>query len=244
MNLVIDIGNTRIKTAIFDGSIIIDSLIDKEKGKNLPGFLEKNKVKIDNCIIASVAGLPKNLKKILKHLDREPVELSSTTPVPFKNNYSTKETLGKDRIAGIAGACALYPSRNVLVIDAGTAITFDLKTAREEYLGGNISPGLKMRFKALHEHTAHLPLLEYSDEFDFLGENTERAIRNGVQNGLIFEMNSYLETIRNKYDKLVVLLTGGDAHFFDNKLKKPIFVVSNLTLIGLNYIIEYNAERI
>ncbi len=244
MNLVIDIGNTRIKAALFNRSEMIESVNDNEKSKKISDFLKANHTKITNCLISSVAEMTKILKKTLSSLKNKPLLLSSDTPIPFKNNYKTKNTLGKDRIAAIAGACALYPLKNVLIIDAGTALTFDLKTTREEYIGGNISPGLQMRFSALTDYTAGLPLVESSDEFNLLGNDTEHAIRNGVQNGLIFEIDSYIETIRNKYDDLVVLLTGGDAHFFDNKLKKPIFVVSDLTLIGLNFILQYNAEKI
>ena len=241
MNLVIDIGNTRIKAAVFEKSKLIDSLSSE---KNVSGFIEKYDGKIQQYLVSSVAEMPKNLKNQLKLLKAKPFELNPETPLPFKNNYSTKNTLGKDRIAAIAGACALYPSKNVLIIDAGTALTFDLKTAREEYLGGNISPGLAMRFRALHDYTTHLPLYSTSDTYSIIGENTENAIQNGVQNSVIFEVNGYLETLRNKFDKLVVILTGGDVHFFDNKLKNPIFVISNLTLIGLNIILEYNAEKI
>ncbi len=244
MNLVIDIGNTHIKTAIFNGTDIVDSLIDDVKGEKVSDFIRKNHQKIEKSLVAEVIEMPKNLKKTIKNIGQRLIELNADTPIPFNNNYHSKSTLGKDRIAAIAGACLLYPSRNVLVIDAGTAVTYDLKTADEEYVGGNISPGLAMRFKALYNHTAQLPLVTYSDEFGLIGENTESAIRSGVQNGILYEMNTYLEIMRNKYDKLVVLLTGGDAHFFDNKLKKPIFVISDLTLIGLNFILQYNAEKI
>ena len=244
MNLVIDIGNTRIKAALFNGSEMTESVNDDERSKKLSDFLKDHHTKITNCLISSVAEMPKTLKKALRSLKNKPQLLSPGTRIPFKNNYKTKNTLGKDRIASIAGACALYPLKNVLIIDAGTALTFDLKTSQEEYLGGNISPGLHMRFRALTDYTAGLPLVKSSDEFNLLGIDTEHAIRNGVQNGLIFEIDSYTETVRNKYNDLVVLLTGGDAHFFDNKLKKPIFVVSDLTLIGLNFILQYNAEKV
>lgn len=240
MNFVIDIGNTRTKAAVFDKSELIDSANDEKKTAEI---LEKYDGNIQRCMISSVADIPKNLKKLCKLLKSKIVELDSSISLPFKNSYTTKNTLGKDRIAAVAGACALYPCRNVLIIDAGTAITLDVKTANEEYQGGNITPGLTMRFKALHDYTSNLPLLEHSDKFSLLGQNTTESINNGVQNGLIFELNSYLEIIRNKYDNLVVLLTGGDVHFFDNKLKNPIFVVSNLTLIGLNFILEHNANK-
>jgi len=242
MNLVIDIGNTKIKAAAFNGSEMVQTITDERNSSNILDFLRTGNKMYSKCIISSVTEIPKKLKPITRYLETEPVLLDDETPVPFTNLYSTKHTLGKDRIAAIAGACWLYPDKNVLVIDAGTAVTYDFKTENEEYLGGNISPGLTMRFKALNSFTAKLPAVESSDEFGLLGRSTELAIRNGVQNGLIFEINTYIETFGNKYNDFVVILTGGDAHFFENKLKKPIFVVSNLTLIGLNIILQHNAK--
>lgn len=244
MNLVIDIGNTRIKAGLFNGPEQVELWIDERAGKQILDFLKQRRFRIDRCLISRVANMPKNLKKIQKYTGVKSMELMPDTPLPFVNSYTTKSTLGNDRIAAIAGACALFPSKNVLVIDAGTAITYDLKTASEEYLGGNISPGLAMRFRALNQYTANLPLVEPSDEFSLFGDSTITAIQNGVQNAIVFEINGYLESLRNKYGDLMVILTGGDAHFFDNKLKKPIFVVSDLTLIGLNFILQYNAEKV
>ena len=244
MNLVIDIGNTRIRAGIFDGAELVLNLTDDKKGSQIIDFLKTGTIKIGRCIVSSVSEMPKKLKSLERYLERKPLILHDELPLPFTNRYSGKKTLGKDRIAAVAGACSLYPGKNVLVIDAGTAITFDFKTEKEEYLGGNISPGLTMRFKALNNYTARLPLVGISDEYGLLGDSTMTAIRNGVQNGMIYEINAYIETFHNKYDKLVVVLTGGDADFFENKLKKPIFVVSNLTLIGLNIILQYNAEKL
>jgi type III pantothenate kinase len=113
---------------------------------------------------------------------------------------------------------------------------------KDEYLGGNISPGLEMRFKALNQFTARLPLLKPEEEFSLIGQSTNEAIINGVQNGLIFEIQGYIQKLEEAYPDLLIIVTGGNAGFFEYLLKKTIFVVSNLTLIGLNTILEYNVQ--
>lgn len=242
MNLVIDIGNSRTKLAVFDKNKLIESLeFDTLNRDDLDIFISKH-ASINQCIISSVQEINPESISLLLQWKIETKILNHHSSLPFINTYKTPETIGNDRIAAIAGACFLYPGKNILIIDAGTAITFDLIDAKNTYLGGTISPGLEMRFKALNHYTASLPLLKKSDDIKIIGQNTNEAIINGVQNGMIFEIESYLTNISIKYPQLVVLLTGGDSQFFDNKLKKRIFVVSNLTLIGLNYILEYNAQ--
>lgn len=243
MNLIIDIGNTRIKAALFKGNDIFSEFYIDPSGQPLAKYLITYADELENCILASVAESPEFMETLLNQRFKNIIRLDSGTPLPFKNKYRSKNTLGHDRIAGIAGACWLYPGKDVLVIDAGTAITYDLKTRLEEYLGGNISPGLSIRFKALHDYTSRLPLLSPLPAESLLGNTTSEAIISGVQSGLVYEVNGYIEELGNKYPGLVVILTGGDEHFFDNKLKKTIFVVSNLTLIGLNYILQYNAKK-
>jgi len=171
------------------------------------------------------------------------IDLSHTTPLPFKNLYHNPEWLGKDRIAAAAGAYAAYPDTHVLIIDMGTAITLDILTSKGEYIGGNISPGLMMRFRALHAFTSHLPMLE-KDEFSAdPGTDTRSAIVSGVQKGILYEIKGYIEHFSLLYPDLKAILTGGDADFFADKLKKPIFVVPNLVLSGLNFILDYNAQQ-
>jgi type III pantothenate kinase len=242
MNLVIDIGNTRTKMALFKAGELVDMLaLPHNSRKDFSQYLEQ-KPGVKACIISSVTQVPKWLLRKIKKSGVDPIYLDQHTPLPFRNNYLSKESLGYDRIASIAGACRLFPGKDVLVIDAGTAITYDLLTRQGEYIGGNISPGLSMRFRALNHFTSRLPLLEPGDTICLLGRNTEEAILNGVQNGIKFEMDSYARQLSNNYSELIVLLTGGDAHFFENLLKKSIFVDSNLTLKGLNNILEYNAK--
>jgi type III pantothenate kinase len=242
MNLIVDIGNTLTKVAVFDGNNMADlKLSGHDDAFDTGLYLQKFK-EIDHCIISSVSDKGDKIISYLKNKNIQTLHLNENTLLPFKNTYKTPETLGKDRIAAIAGAYKLYQGKNVLVIDAGTAITFDLKNNKDEYLGGNISPGLEMRFKALNQFTARLPLLKPTEEFSLIGKSTNEAIVNGVQNGLIFEIQGYIEKMNEAYPDLIIIATGGNAQFFDYLLKKTIFVVSNLTLIGLNTILEYNVQ--
>ena len=151
--------------------------------------------------------------------------------------------MGKDRIAAMVGAFDLYPDTNVLVIDAGTAITYDLLNDKGRYLGGNISPGLEMRYKALHRFTDKLPLVNQGNMEQLYGQTTEEAIRAGVQHGIVFEADKAIDTFKEFYNNLKVIITGGDAKFFDKKLKNSFFVHFNLTALGLNRILEHNGEN-
>ncbi len=191
-------------------------------------------------IVSSVKefSLP-GIRRLQHHLNHY-LEMDQKTPLPIRNLYRTPETLGKDRIAAVVGGNVLFPDRNILVIDAGTAITYDFINNNQEYIGGNISPGLSMRFQALHQFTNRLPLLKKEEDLELLGENTDKAIIRGVQNGIVFEMNNYIESLSVKNGSLITILTGGDSNFFDNKLKYPIFVESDLVLTGLNKILKYN----
>ena len=141
------------------------------------------------------------------------------------------------------GANNIFPDTNVLVIDLGTAITFDLVNNKNQYLGGTISPGLNLRFKALNQFTDQLPLLEKREKFDIIGNDTHSAIISGVQTGIKFEIEGYIHQLQNDYDRLKTILTGGDAIFFDKMLKNTIFVNLNLNFVGLNIILEFNKSR-
>jgi type III pantothenate kinase len=172
------------------------------------------------------------------------IELDHSTPIPLENSYRTPETLGYDRIAAAVGAYTIYPGKNVLVIDAGTAITYDIVTSEGTFVGGNISPGLDIRFKSLNKYTNRLPQLERPGEKPgLLGSSTSEAIQSGIVNGLLFEVDGFIEAFKGKYAKLQVVLTGGDAKYFEGKLKSSIFVDLNLNLIGLNRILEHNAAQ-
>jgi type III pantothenate kinase len=243
MRLVIDIGNTRFKAALFKGSQLIKEYSGEHPEAWLQDLLESNADHIQACCLSSVSNRTVAVLSLLEKYTIPVLIPGSDVDLPFINKYQTINTLGQDRIAAVAGACHLYPSKDVLIIDAGTAITYDIKTRNEEYLGGNISPGLSMRFRALHEFTSNLPLLQMEDADSKLGTTTNSSIISGIEQGLLYEVEGYIQNLGNKYPEMTVLLTGGDSHFFDNKLKKPIFVVSNLTLFGLNFILGYNAEK-
>ena len=169
--------------------------------------------------------------------------LDADTPLPVKIEYGTPETLGRDRIAGVVGAFYEKPDCNVLIIDAGTAITYDLLLKPGIFAGGNIAPGVKMRLKALHHFTGKLPLIEKIGDFPLMGTNTETAIRAGVIQGILFEIEGYIRKLKTVYPDLFIFLTGGDAFLLAEKLKTPIFVDKNIVLKGLNRILYYNAEK-
>jgi type III pantothenate kinase len=242
MNLVIDIGNTNIKVGCFrNGEPVSAAIAEHFDIETARDWIRA--YGITQAIISSVRDTDTALTEFLQENTAGFINLSHTTPLPFKNLYRTPESLGKDRIAAVAGAFLSYPSSNSLVIDMGTAITFDIISKNGEYLGGNISPGLMTRFKALHTFTSHLPMLGKADIPDNLGNDTSTAIIAGVQQGIIFEIHGYVDHFTSLYSDLSVILTGGDAEFLAGKLKRTIFVIPNLVLKGLNYILDYNAQQ-
>jgi type III pantothenate kinase len=243
INLVIDIGNTRTKLALFNQHDLMFSVPIEQLTVNHLQMLKDEHIQLNQAILSSVKPVDEELILFLSKNFELFIELDHHTPLPIENLYETPETLGKDRIAAAVGANELFPGQNVLIIDAGTAITYDVVSEKNEFLGGNISPGLQMRFKALNQFTGKLPLINYSDEFQLIGRNTEEAIRAGVQNGILYEIERTIETFNRNYENLQIVMTGGDSIFFDKKLNYSIFVHFNLTLIGLNRILEHNAKK-
>ena len=244
MNLVIDIGNTQTKVAVFDAGEIVQIICMEALNISRLGDLKHTYPGLNKAILSSVANVDPELLKTLKKDFDFFIEFNHQTPVPIGNLYESKETLGLDRLAAAVGGNSLFPGNVLLVIDAGTAITFDLIDKNNCFLGGNISPGLKMRFKALHEFTKKLPVIESAEKWPDIGKTTEEAIRAGVQNGMIFEIDGMIDHIRKDWPECQVILTGGDLFFFDKKLKNTIFVKFEITLIGLNRILDYNAEKL
>jgi len=242
MNLVIDIGNTRTKFSVFNRGEMLISVPVEEFLPSHVDVLQNEHPSLDHVILSSVKKYPAELKTKLSESFNRFIELDASTPLPIENCYQTKETLGKDRIAAAVGAFDLYPNQNVLIIDAGTAITYDIVNANHQYLGGNISPGLSMRFKALHQFTGELPLIEQAEFTKLYGKATREAILAGVQHGVVFEVEKAIETFKEFYDNLKVIITGGDSNFFDKKLKNSFFVHFNLIATGLNRILQHNGE--
>lgn len=167
--------------------------------------------------------------------------MSHKLPLPVILHYQMPQTLGHDRIANAAGAQFLFPGKNVLIIDSGTCLKMDFLQSGRLFMGGTIAPGLTMRYRALHEFTAALPRLQPVENFPDSGDDTKSCIHAGVQQGMTDEMNHAIERYRKKHPGIKVLLAGGDAPFFVNHLKNPIFAAPDLTLIGLNQILEHNA---
>jgi len=240
MNLIIDQGNTFVKFAVFQkGKLVFDTAFKAQL------FVEKVKEifkmfpKINRSIISSVGALSKKDLAVLSLFSKVHV-LSHTSKVPFKNSYATPHSLGIDRIALVTAAFYHNPHANTLVIDAGTCVTYDMINDFDEYLGGAISPGLRMRYKAMHEYTANLPLLEEEEILDFIGNATNTSMHSGVINGLTQEINGIVDQYAVRFKDLTVILTGGDAQFLSKRLKNTIFADSKFLLKGLNYLLEYN----
>ncbi|WP_350286257.1 type III pantothenate kinase [uncultured Croceitalea sp.] len=240
MNLVIDIGNTRTKWALFDkGVLVIDQTF--ESGLFLTMVKEIFEVypKISRAIVASVKKLKNKEFEVLSLFCKTHL-LSHQSSIPFKNSYASPNTLGIDRIALATAAFYTYPKQNTLVIDLGTCITYDMMNDYGEYLGGAISPGFAMRYRAMHQQTDGLPLLEPEDHIDFIGNTTKTSMHSGVINGMLHELNGTINQYKDRFEHLTVILTGGDAQFFVKRLKNSIFANSKFLLEGLNYLLEYN----
>ena len=239
MNLVIDTGNTLTKVALYQGrEMLAFSSFEGVHPKHIIKFCESNSL-IKNAILSSVKEYPAEIDEYLSQRYNA-IIFSHKTPVPVINKYRTPETLGKDRLAGVVGAMQLMPASDLLVIDTGTAITYDIVTASGEYLGGSISPGLAMRYKALHAFTSRLPLLEYYNDAQLIGSDTSSGIHSGVMNGAAAEMEGIIQQYRQLYPGLKIILTGGDQNYFDKRLKIKTFAAPNLVLEGLNLILDFN----
>jgi len=243
MNLVIDTGNTLTKLAIFHGREMVAYTSFKGVAtSHIIQFCESNTL-IKNAIISAVKEYPTEIGHYLSQQFNS-VFFSHNTLVPIINKYGTPETLGKDRLAGVVGAHQMFPASDILVIDAGTAITYDLITAGGEYPGGAISPGIAMRYKALHTFTGRLPLLDYYDEASLIGDDTLTSIHSGVLNGAVAEMEGIIQRYQLVYPGLKIILTGGDHNYFDKRLKIKTFAAPNLVLEGLNLILDFNIETL
>jgi type III pantothenate kinase len=239
MNVVVDYGNTSAKVGIFENHALTQKYVFQED-HGLKEFLEN--FSADHIIISSVTVDAALISGWARHFKKK-FMLDHTLPLPVKNRYATPATLGVDRLAGVCGARQLFPDTNCLVIDAGTCITYDFLDASGAYHGGSISPGLTMRFEAMHTFTARLPLVFPVEKPELTGDTTERSMQSGVIYGVLGEMDGIISRYSEKFKDLQVILCGGDARFFENKLKASIFASPELVLIGLNSILIYNVSR-
>lgn len=245
--LVIDKGNTLLKVALFNNHNIIDiRRFESLSGHNFKLLFDeleqKHDIRLKHSIISSVVPDYNDLYTILNQRTQL-LEFTHNTPISIKNKYSTPETLGKDRIAAVVGASSIFPDNDLLIIDAGTCITFDFMNAKKEYFGGAISPGINLRFKSLHNFTGNLPLVQPIVKTNLIGNSTKTSILSGVINGIREEVDGIIDRYKLSYPELMVIFTGGDIKYFDKYLKNNIFAVENLVLKGLKDILYYNVKK-
>lgn len=241
-SLVVDIGNTFTKLALFEGDILISvNQFPGEDDSRITQYI--NGLSAKKAILSSVKKERANWQWVLEN--EMPVEyFDRRMQLGIKNHYLTPDTLGLDRLAAVTGAAHLYPGKNNLVIDGGTCITYDYVDAGANYFGGSISPGVKMRYSALNYYTDALPVVETDADFKAQsGTDTTTSIRSGVQNGIKHELEGFINDYKKDGEELNVILTGGDANFFDTLLKNSIFapcikIEPHLVLKGLNAAIQ------
>ena len=242
MNLVIDIGNNSAKFFLFQGEQII--LHTRRSNSSFDVIGEWNGLyDIEKTIVSSVIAESDALRSALTILKCPVIHFNNSIPLPLEIRYRTPATLGSDRIAAAVGAWNEAPGRNMLVIDAGSAVTIDFVSKDGKYNGGNIAPGIKMRLRALHEYTDRLPAVEKEGDTPAFGYDTETAIRSGVINGICHEIDGYINEFKQKYGDVLVFLTGGDEKPLKNRIKNCIFADKYLVAKGLNRIlIDYGNE--
>ncbi|NNT70685.1 type III pantothenate kinase [Flavobacterium sp. IMCC34852] len=242
MLLAIDVGNTRIKSAVFEHNTLLELFVFEHKEViEKINFILKQYPKIATLVVSSVGNLDKNTFDYFK--ERVKVyPISRESDFPFQNLYSSPETLGIDRMVLASAATLQFPNQNRLIIDAGTCVTYDFVNQNDQYLGGAISPGIRMRYEALHHFTAKLPLLGCSNPENFIGNTTQESIHSGVVNGITLEIDGFIEQYKAQYAKFIIILTGGDAEFLAKRLKNTIFANSNFLLEGLNQTFQYNQK--
>ena len=242
MNLIIDIGNTATKLAVFqlDKIIKVQTVATKGMVFEVEKLLEKFS-EIRQGLLSTVRTMDNSEVETLQKL--LPIKiLEASFKLPFENRYDTPLTLGVDRLALMAAAVKQCPNKNVLVIDAGSCITYDFMDSDQNYLGGAISPGLEMRYKSLEAFTSNLPLLPKSIPNQRIGSSTEASIHSGVVHGVLQEIEGTIKVYQNKYPDLTVILTGGDADFLCKQFKISIFANSIFLLEGLNFLLEFNSN--
>jgi type III pantothenate kinase len=242
MLLTIDVGNTRIKAAVFKEDKLLEKYVfTKNELENQVFFILKQNKNLTKMIVASVGSLDKNAFKVFEN-DIEIYFVTKESMFPFHNLYKTPSTLGIDRLVLATGAVLSFPKKNRLVIDAGTCVTYDYIDENDNYLGGAISPGIRLRYESLHNYTSKLPLLEKKQPNNQIGNSTEESIHSGVINALIHEMDGFIDYYRSLNANFIIILTGGDAEFLANQLKNTIFAHSNFLLESLNKTFQYNQQ--
>ncbi len=244
MNLIIDIGNTKTKIALANHKdfLTTTSVVTQDLIKSFEAIISEY-TNIKNAIVSSVINLePKFIQQLQEKC--KVTLFDDHTPIPIKNNYKSPETLGKDRLAAAVGAWSNFKHTDLLIIDSGTCLKIDLVNANHEFIGGMISPGFNMRFKALNEFTGKLPLInEFPISAELTGTTTTTSILSGVINGMNFEISGFIKQYLKTYPNLKIIITGGAINFFELEPKNCIFARPNLVLEGLNEILLFNAKK-
>ena len=239
--LTIDIGNTKAKYAVFNDKNIVETDVFNPISDDLAHLLQR-RPNINKGIISSVGGMVQDCLQQLGNL--QIIVLNSETKLPFALTYKEKSKIGADRLALVAAAFAEKPHQNSLVIDIGTCITYDILTSDDRHLGGPISPGMQLRFKAMHEHTALLPLCEPTlNELNIICDDTVECLQSGVQLGILHEIKEFIRLYSLKFNDLNVFISGGDNIFLQNQLKNCTFASSNFMFKGLRLILEFNDNQ-
>ena len=243
MITTIDVGNSRIKVAVFEQNKLLQKFVfETDIFESALKNILNTYPSVQKIIVSSV-GAPTIIDFLSFIAPKKLVFISHETQFPFENVYQTPKTLGIDRMVLAAGAVLAFPAQNRLVIDAGTCVTYDYINQKNQYLGGAISPGLRLRYGALNNYTANLPLLETHSPEKMVGDSTQNAIHSGVVNGLIHEINGFIADFEAHNHNFIIILTGGDAIFLAKRLKNTIFANSNFLLESLNFIYIYNSKN-
>ncbi|MFR9564292.1 MAG: type III pantothenate kinase [Rikenellaceae bacterium] len=240
MNLIVDIGNSRVKAAVMDLNRVIWSGCVAELSE-LDIELLKGRFDLQRSILCSTRGDMSEAAAQLRQSVGHCLLFDESTPIPIANSYSTPETLGRDRLAAAVGAREISTAENQLIIDMGTAITIDLVTGSGGFEGGTISPGVMIRLRALHDYTAALPLCEPTEQQIDVARSTKEAIEQGVMRGVEYEVRGHIAKMMEKWGEIDIIFCGGDAKYFDIQIKNTIFAPNELIFVGLNRILEYNA---
>ncbi|TGD57338.1 type III pantothenate kinase [Flavobacterium humi] len=243
MILTVDVGNTRIKSAVFENDTLVEVMVFPHE--NFFGTIENILKKFQNITVLAVASVGKlDVEAFKSFSDRVKIHfITRENAFPFLNQYATPQTLGIDRMVLAAGAVLQFPGQNRLIIDAGTCVTYDFVDENDVYHGGAISPGTRLRYESMHNYTAKLPLLTLEDPGSLIGNSTGQSMHSGVINGLAFEIDGYIDALQSENENFIIILTGGDANFLAKRLKNTIFANSNFLLESLNNLYLYQNRK-
>ncbi|MDH5604313.1 MAG: type III pantothenate kinase [Cyclobacteriaceae bacterium] len=238
MEIAVDFGTSSAKIGFFKGNELVEVKSRVTIGA-FRDYIESNEVV--RAIVSTVSYSKEEILQQVKNSEKI-VFLSNTTPVPITLDYKTPETLGMDRLAAAVGAFYMFPNKNCLIIDAGSCITIDLIDEHGVYHGGSISPGIDLKFKALHNYTANLPLVMREEQVTLMGKSTRESILSGVINGTRAEIREIIRMYQNKFPILHLVICGGDAHWVSEGPKTGAFMAPDLVLRGLKNILDYNVK--